>query len=570
MNSVFFLIMRRMRAPLIALIGSYAVSVLGLTLVPGIDAAGRPTPGMDFFHAFYFVSYTATTIGFGEIPQAFSDAQRAWVTFTIYLTVLVWLYSIGSILALLQDPAFRRMLRTNQFMRAIRRLRQPFYILCGYGETGALLVRALDTRNQQVVVIDIDPLRISELELSSYHQDIPALALDARLPESIEIAGLHHPRCAGVIALTNDDQANLTVAVTSRLLTPKLPVLCRADTMEVADNMASFGTDEIINAFESFGEHMAMAVHAPGHYLLYEWLTDIPGTPLTEPLKPPRGTWIVCGYGRFGKAVVRNLKKEGLASVVIEAEPQKTGCADCIPGSGTDAPTLLEAGIQDAVGIVAGTDNDVNNLSIVMTARELNADLFMVVRQNRHANAALFRKFGAQVTMQPSHIVAHEFLSLLTTPLLSRFFSHSRQESNDWANELISRIAAVVGDIVPEVWDVALSRADTVAVWQTVSRGGRVILHDLLRDPADRDASLACVPLFLKRGKEEILLPREDSQLYIGDHILFCGAREVRQQQLLPLRNLSVLTYLLTGSDAPGGWFWQWLHARRKVDGQTR
>lgn len=563
MNSVLFMILRRMRTPLIALIISYAVSVLGMTLVPGVDSDGKPAPSMDIFHAFYFVSYTATTIGFGEIPTAFSDAQRGMAIFIIYITVLVWLYSIGSILSLLQDPAFRRMLRTNRFIRKVRRISQPFYILCGYGETGSLLVRALDARNQQAVVIDIDPMRVSELELSPYHLDIPALTLDARLPESLEMAGLQHPLCAGVIALTNDDQANLSSAVTTRLLAPRMPVLCRADTLEVAANMASFGTDEIINAFESFGEHMAMAIHAPGHYLLYEWLTDVPGMPLIEPLKPPRGKWIVCGYGRFGKAVVRNLRKEGLEAIIVEAEPAKTGCVDCVQGSGTNASTLLEAGLMDAVGIVAGTDNDVNNLSIVMTARELKPDLFMVVRQNRHANAPLFEQLGAQVTMQPSNIVAHEFLSLLTTPLLSRFFVNSRLQGNDWANELISRIAAVVGELVPEVWDVEVSRAHSIALCQALDAGSRIGVGDLLRDPADREAQLACIPLLLKRGSEEHLLPRDDMPLQHGDRLLFCGGKQVSPQQILGLRNYSVLNYLLSGTDAPGGLFWKWLNARQ-------
>jgi len=559
------MILRRMRLPLILLIGSYAISILGMTLVPGVDAEGRPTPGMDLFHAFYFVSYTATTIGFGELPGAFSEAQRAWVTFTIYLTVLTWLYSIGAILTLLQDPSLRRLLAANRFGLEVKRLKRPFYILCGCGETGTLLVRALDARNQQSVVIDIDPQRIAELELGEHHLDIPALSLDARLPETLILAGLHHPHCAGIIALTNDDQANLAVAVTSRLLAPKLPVLCRADTLEVAANMASFGTDEIINAFESFGEHMGMAIHAPGHYLLYEWFTDVPGMPLSEPLKPPHGKWVVCGYGRFGKAVVRNLRKEGLDVTVIEAQPERTGCHDCIRGNGTEATTLLEAGISEAAGVVAGTDDDVNNLSIVMTARELNPNLFMVVRQNRHANSALFRQFGAQVTMQPSNIVAHEFLSLLTTPLLSRFFNHSRQQSNEWANELISRIAAIVGDTVPELWDVELSHAHTVAVWQAVSRGAHIQLGDLMRDPAAREEALACIPLLLKRGKEEMLLPDVATPLYIGDQLLFCGSPATRRQQALGLRNFSLLTYLLTGTDAPGGLFWQWWQRRRKA-----
>ena len=54
------------------------------------------------------MSYTATTIGFGELPYAFTDAQRLWVTATIYLTVIGWAYAIGSLLTLLQDRAFRQ------------------------------------------------------------------------------------------------------------------------------------------------------------------------------------------------------------------------------------------------------------------------------------------------------------------------------------------------------------------------------------------------------------------------------------------------------------------------------
>ena len=560
MHSVLFLVLRRMRLPLILLISSYAVSILGMSLVPGVDGNGNPTPGMSLFHAFYFVSYTATTIGFGEIPTVFSEAQRAWALVTIYMTVLVWLYSIGTILALLQDPAFRRVIKSSTFERAVRRLRQPFYIICGCGETGGLLMQALDNRNQQAVVLDIDPERIGELDLGQYHFDIPALTADVRLPENIVAAGLNHPSCAGVIALTNDDQANLAVAVAAKLLRPELPVLCRADRLETAGNMASFGTEEIVNAFEAFGEHLAMALHSPGQHLLYDWLTDIPGQPLSEPLRPPRGKWIICGYGRFGKAVVRNLRREGIELVIIEADPATTDCDDCIIGSGTEAHTLIEAGIKNAVGIVAGTDNDVNNLSIVMTARELEPELFMVLRQNRHANAPLFQRFGAAVTMQSADIVGHEFLSLLTTPLLSRFFVRCKERPDDWANELLSRIAAVIGDTVPEVWDVELSRENAVAIRQAMDLDMELTLHDLIRDPRDRDAYLPCIPLML--GNSEALLPDLETPLFPGDRILFCGDKDARGRQVLALRNLKVLNYLHSGTDSPGGWFWQWL-ARR-------
>ena len=58
---------------------------------------------MSFFHAFYCVSYMGSTIGFGEIPYPFSDAQRMVVTVAMYVTVISWLYAIGTLFAVIQD-----------------------------------------------------------------------------------------------------------------------------------------------------------------------------------------------------------------------------------------------------------------------------------------------------------------------------------------------------------------------------------------------------------------------------------------------------------------------------------
>ena len=140
-SETIFLVLRRMRTPLIVLIVIFAVSVLGLTLIPGQDAQGRPSR-MGFFDAFYVMSYTASTIGFGEIPYPFTYAQRLWVTFAIYLTVIGWAYAIGSLLALLQDRSFRQAVALQQFRRKVSRLREPFLLIAGYGRTGELVSHA--------------------------------------------------------------------------------------------------------------------------------------------------------------------------------------------------------------------------------------------------------------------------------------------------------------------------------------------------------------------------------------------------------------------------------------------
>jgi Trk K+ transport system NAD-binding subunit len=563
-NSILFLVLRRMRTPLFTLIVSYAISIFGFTLMPGADAAGKPWH-MSLFEAFYVVSYTATTIGFGEIPYAFSTAQRLWMTFSIYLTVIAWFYAIGKIITLVQDPALRQAVITARFARIVRLLHEPYYIVCGYGETGSVLVGALDSKGIRVVTIDHSAERINELELQDYQSPVPGLCADARLPEVLLQAGIQHPLCRGVAALTDDSHVNLAIAVAVKLINPGLKVLCRAENQDIAANMASFGTDHIINPYELFGEHLAMEVHAIGTYILHEWLTGVPGMALPAPACPPTGKWIVCGYGRFGKAVVKNLNREQISTVIVEADPALTGCEDCIVGSGAEKHTLIEAGIEDATGIVAGTDNDINNLSIVMTALEIKPDLFVVIRKNRRFNAPLFRQFNADITMQPSDIIAHECLAHLISPLLAQFLTLARSQSNAWANQVISRLVDVVGEAVPETWGVYLSGDEAPSITNLLGHGKPVLLGTLMRDPSNRTLALPLVPLLLLRDNQVVLLPEPDMPLAIGDRILFCGKRNVKSALSILLFNRKALGYVMDGIDIPDGLLWRWLVARRNT-----
>ena len=134
-SPVSSMIMSRMRAPLILLIVIYAVTIVGFILIPGVDDEGNPWR-MSIFHAFYYVSFTATTIGFGEIPYALNDAQRLWVICTIYMTVIAWLYAIGKILSLIQDPIFKKALYENRFHSQVSKIHEPFSVSVSNAKTG--------------------------------------------------------------------------------------------------------------------------------------------------------------------------------------------------------------------------------------------------------------------------------------------------------------------------------------------------------------------------------------------------------------------------------------------------
>ncbi|HEY5635362.1 MAG TPA: NAD-binding protein [Burkholderiales bacterium] len=570
MSNFIFLALRRLRAPIIAFVLVFAVGAVGLALIPGVDAEGRAWH-MSLSQALYFMTYTATTIGFGEIPHPFSDAQRLWVTAMIFASVLGWAYLLASLMRLSRDRAFRHAIDAARFRHAVTRIDGPYYLVCGVGETGMLVCRALDTLGYRFVAIDIDPARTEVLDVAGLGQEPPALAADARLPGNLLRAGLARTRCRGVIALTNDDRANLAVAMTVRLLNPETPVLARAMHRKTAANMASFGTDHILNPFVKFGEYLALALASPGSYRLMSWLTGLPGTTLKPETEPPRGHWVVCGHGRFGREVVRAFRHEGLDVTVIDPEDLPLEGLRTVRGVGTEARPLREAGIERSVGIVAGTDDDVDNLSIAVTARELKKDLFTIVRQNLGESRPLFDAYDADITVRASEILANECIAVINAPLLQKFLDVVREKDDAWADAVVARLAKTAGTDAPATWGVRLSAAGAPAIHRALMMDAMgVVLGDLLRDPGERDASLQMVPIYLKRESGDLVLPENALPLAAGDEILFVGTQAAREAQLALLRNVNVRDYVLTGVDVPGGWIWQRLSAARPAQPSTR
>jgi Trk K+ transport system NAD-binding subunit len=508
-TSTIFLVLRRLRTPLIVLITLFAISVLGLTLMPGpLDPNGGQLPRMSFFHAVYFISYTATTIGFGEIPYAFSEQQRLWTVVCIYMSVVGWAYTLGTVFAMLQDKNFLNALAVQRFARQVRRLREHFFLVCGYGEAGHLICQALDELGYRAVVIEKDEVKIGDLELQSYQADVPALCADAGQPDTLIFAGLTSKYCRGVMALTNDDSTNLAVAIAARLLAPALPALCRAEHADTVANMASFGTRHIINPFEKFAEYMALALHSPAAYNLLLWLTGLPGTTVARHREPPKGKWVLCGYGAFGKVMTGPSRTPACPSPSSTAPPPRPR-PHLVQGRRHRRRRPRRGGHRDAVGIVAATASDVNNLSTVVTAKQLNPALFTVLRQNHVANRTLFDAFESDFTMVPAEIVAHECLAILTTPLLTPFLDRVRSADDAWAGALLEELTGRFGWDVPCVWSVSINLLQSPAVYRVMMRHeARLSLSALLRAPVTDRPPLACTPLLLLREGDRPLPAR--------------------------------------------------------------
>lgn len=561
-SATIFLVLRRMRAPLIVLIVIFSVSTLGLTLIPGQDATGRPWR-MGFFDAFYVMSYTASTIGFGEIPYPFTYNQRMWVTISIYLTVVGWAYAIGSLLALVQERSFRNALALQHFSRKVRRLREPFQLIVGYGQTGELLARSLDALGRRFVVIDQDTTRIDDLYLDSYHADVPGLVADARDPGQLGVAGLGHPYCEGILALTNDDEANLAATQTAALLRPDLPVIVRTVAPTMRERVSAFGTPTVVNPFDRFGDNLRIALRAPASFQLLTWLESGPGAPLPKRGEPPsRGHWVVCGYGRFGHEVTYDLRAEGYDVTVVEPDADTAEREpDAIVGRGEEAEVLAAAGIERAAGFIAGTDNDTTNLSLVVAARRANPDLFVAARQNKQASAPLFAAVEVDSLLVPAEVVAHEVYAQLATPLLWRFIREMPACGDEWANRLIGRLTHLCGKRLQSIWRIQLNDAGAPALRGLTD--DMPMLGDLLRSPDDREERLAAVVLLVVRQGETHLAPSDDFPLAADDELLLVGAPSARRLLDSTLLVDAVREYVLRDRQVPSSWIWTVVTGRR-------
>ncbi|NKI35195.1 potassium channel protein [Wenzhouxiangella sp. XN79A] len=560
-DSFLFLLLRRMRIPLIVLISAYAFATVGFTLMPGVDDQGNPWR-MSFFEAFYVVSYTGTTIGFGEVPYDFTPAQRMWTMVSIYVTVIAWLFSIGSIISLVQDPAYIRALKHSRRRRAVRHLAEPFYMVCGYGDTGRMLTRALTDQGHPVVVIEHNGDKIDGLSVEEFGAEVISFQSDARLPDHLVDAGLRSRWCLGVLAVTGDDRANLKVAISSKLLNHKAAVHARADSRAVADNMRSFETDHVINPVAEFVRRMTLAIERPNAFRLYQWLASGPSARIPETRQPPRGRWVLCGYGRPGRALHAALKDLGMEVAVIapDADDPPPGFIDAI---GTDAEDLQAAGIEEAVGVLATSTDDADNLSILITARALNEDLFVGALENGLSTHALFRAAEPDVLGQPSTVVAGAILGRVRSSLMGDFLDHVLEADDAFAGKVLEALRSHGVESPPEISSGRISARRAPAVARVLEAGGEVSVGALLRDAGNRDRRLPLSVLMIARDDEPLLWPDEDTPLQSGDRLLLAGRPGAARRVSALLENDQALAYVLTGKEILQGWFWDWLERRR-------
>ncbi|MFZ5995327.1 MAG: potassium channel family protein [Thermodesulfobacteriota bacterium] len=136
--------------------------------------------------------------------------------------------------------------------------------------------------------------------------------------------------------------------------------------------------------------------------------------------------YIICGYGRIGQIISREIAKKPLPLVIIENNPDLIKTIEeqghlFIEGDATREDTLLKANIQKAKGLVATVSSDADNVYIILTARGLNPGLYIMARVVDEKAERNLLQAGANRVISPYHIGARKMAQAILRPAVTDF-----------------------------------------------------------------------------------------------------------------------------------------------------
>lgn len=147
--------------------------------------------------------------------------------------------------------------------------------------------------------------------------------------------------------------------------------------------------------------------------------------------------YIVCGYGRIGRVLCKKLRPKPMDLVVIEKNPdlvpvmEKDGVL-YLSGNAADEALLKMAGIAHAKGLISALATDTDNVYLVLTARQLNKELFIIARAGQDESKSKLLAAGANKVESPYYVGAMRMAQSIMRPTVTDFLdlalAHRRKD----------------------------------------------------------------------------------------------------------------------------------------------
>ena len=168
--------------------------------------------------------------------------------------------------------------------------------------------------------------------------------------------------------------------------------------------------------------------------------------------------YIVCGAGDIGSTVIDCLLKNAANFVVIEESEKRVEELDelgilAVPGDATHEEVLQKAGIKKAKGIVCTLSTDAENVFVVLTARQMNDNIYIISKAIEQSAHNKLLKAGANKTISPNEIVGQRMAALMVRPSIMSFLdviTHAGDLTLDLEEVMIASHSKLVGKKLSE------------------------------------------------------------------------------------------------------------------------
>jgi voltage-gated potassium channel len=172
-------------------------------------------------------------------------------------------------------------------------------------------------------------------------------------------------------------------------------------------------------------------------------LLDIFGRQRVErEIRQLKDHYIICGFGRIGEVIARELSHNNIPIVVVDNRPQHTAILERsgslhVIGNATQEEVLATAGIERAQGLISVVSSDADNVYIVLTARSLNPDLNIVTRAGEPGSEQKLRRAGASEVISPYELGGQRMAQTILRPTVVDFMDVALGEGIDLSLEEI-------------------------------------------------------------------------------------------------------------------------------------
>jgi len=179
---------------------------------------------------------------------------------------------------------------------------------------------------------------------------------------------------------------------------------------------------------------VAYALSAGAKIILEGELQEVYGRRrLEKKIRELKDHYIVCGYGRMGKIICRELREKNIRFVIVEKQPdlrQEEEDLLIFPGDATKDEVLKELGIDKAKGLITVLPTDAENLFVVLSARVLNPGLIIVARAGEEGSEQKLIRAGADKVVSPYHIGGLRIAHTVLKPAVVDFIEFATKSGN--------------------------------------------------------------------------------------------------------------------------------------------